>query len=186
MIPKFKYYFFPFLNNLLLKGNCRLYDLSRYIGMDLHLSETDLTECTKSGRVTKHSSRVNYCASYLKKMGLVESFSVGSYKITDKGKEVLEKYGKNLTLDSLRELPEFILTQANPKNRDLVYVKPHKRGTKIIGPYICNKKLLNDKNPNVESGKIDSIRTALTDMEKILEIGKSERRRQLYNEQNEI
>lgn len=147
-------------------GNCRLYDLARYISIDLHLSEKDLKEYTKSGRITKHNSRVNYCASYLKKMGLVETFSVGSYKITQKGKDVLEKYGKDLTLDSLRELPEFIIAQTNPENTDLVYVKPHKRGTKIIGPYICNKKLLNEKNPNIESGKINTIRTVLASKEK--------------------
>ena len=161
MIPKFKYYFFPFLNNLFQRGNCRLYDLSRYIGIDLHLSEKDLKECTKSGRITKRSSRVNYCASYLKKMGLVETFSIGSYKITNKGEDVLEKYGQNLTLDSLRELPEFVATQANLENTDLVYVKPHKRGSKNIGPYICSKKLLNERNPNMESSVIDSFRAGL-------------------------
>lgn len=96
-------------------------------------------------------------------MGLVESFSVGSYKITNKGKTVLEKYGKNLTLDSLRELPEFIATQANLNNKDLVYVKPHIRGSKIISPYICNRKLLNKKNPNVECTIIDSYRSLLVE-----------------------
>lgn len=150
------------------------------------MSENDLKEYTKSGRVTKHNSRVNYCASYLKKMGLVETFSVGAYQITPKGKCVLEKYGKDLTLDSLRELPEFIITQANPENRDLVYVKPHKRGSKIIGPYICNKKLLNEKNPNVESGKIETIRTALADREKDIEERQRERHRQSYKEEKDI
>lgn len=161
MIPKFKFYFFPFLKNLSQRGNCRLYDLSRYIGIDLKLTEGDLKENTKSGRITKHSSRVNYCASYLKKMGLVETFSVGSYQITEKGEMVLQKYGERLTLDSLRELPEFIATQVSSENIDLVYVKPHKRGSKIIGPYVCNKKLLNEKNPNIENGMMDSLRSKL-------------------------
>lgn len=161
MIPKFKYYFYPFLKNLAHKGKCRLYDLSRYIGADLNMSENDLMEKTKSGKMTKHSSRVNYCASYLKKMGLVETFSVGSYQITEKGEMVLKKYGERLTLDSLKELPEFIVTQISSDNPDLVYVKPHKRGSKIIGPYVCNKKLLNEKNPNIENGVMDSFRSKL-------------------------
>ncbi len=84
------------------------------------MSNEDYNEYTKSGRVTKHFSRVNYCASYLKKMGLVEAFSVGSYKITTKGLEVLEKYGEDLTLDNLRELPEFIATQVNSENTNVV------------------------------------------------------------------
>lgn len=161
MIPKFKYYFYPFLDNLSKKGNCRLYDLSRYIGVDMKLTHQDLNERTKSGRVTKHSSRVNYCASYLKRMGLVEAFSMGSYNITAKGISVLEKYGNELTLDSLRELPEFVATQVNPKNADIVYVKPHKRGSKTINPYVCNKKLLKAKNPNIEPSMIDSLRMVL-------------------------
>ncbi len=161
MIPKFKFYFFPFLDNLSRRGNCRLYDLSQYIGTDLDLSDEDLCECTKGGRLTKHNSRVNYCASYLKKMGLVEAFSMGAYKITAKGLSVLEKYGKELTLDSLRELPEFIATQVNPKNSNVVYVKPHKRGDKTINPYICNKKSLKSKNPNIETTIMDSFRSRL-------------------------
>lgn len=165
MIPKFKCYFFPFLDNLSKRGSCRLYDLSRYIGIDMNLSKEDLSECTKSGRITKHSSRVNYCASYLKKMGLVEAFSMGSYKITMKGKAVLKKYGKSLTLDSLRELPEFIATQVNSENTDVVYVKPHKRGDKTINPYVCNKKLLKTKNPNIETTIVDSFRSKINNKE---------------------
>lgn len=163
MIPKFKYYFYPFLSNLEKRDTCRLFDLARYISQDLKLTGNDLSEYTKSGRVTKHSSRVNYCASYLKRMGLVEAFSVGAYKITERGREILEKYGKGLTLDSLRELPEYIATQINADNTDVVYVKPHKRGNKMIGPYICNKNLLKKKNPNIEKGIAESFRESLSD-----------------------
>ncbi len=89
MTPKFKYYFYPFLYNLKERETCRLYDLTRYIGQDLKLTDGDLEEYTKGGRVTKHSSRVNYCASYLKKMGLVETFSAGTYQITSVGRKYL-------------------------------------------------------------------------------------------------
>ena len=163
MIPKFKYYFHPFLFNLKERGTCRLYDLTRYIGQDLKLTDSDLGEYTKGGRVTKHSSRVNYCASYLKKMGLVETFSAGAYQITQRGLEVLEKYGEKLTLESLRELPEFIATQVNASNTDVVYVKPHKRGNKMIGPYICNKNLLKSKNPNIVHSVSESYRESLNE-----------------------
>ena len=161
MIPKFKYYFYPFLKNLSERDNCRLYDLAKFISKDLKLTSQDLNEYTKSGRVTKHSSRINYCASYLKRMGLVEAFSVGSYQITERGKEVLGKYGEDLTLESLRELPEFLATQVNADNTDVVYVKPHKRGDKMIGPYFCHKKLLKEQNPNIEKDVTNSYRSSL-------------------------
>ena len=151
MIPKFKFYFYPFLKNLAERESCRLYDLARLVAKDLGLNADDLSETTKSGRQSKHCSRVNYCASYLKKMKLVEAFSTGSYKITQRGKDILRKYGTNLTLSDLRELPEYLATQINANNTDIVYVQSHKRGDKIIGPYTCNKKMLNAKNPNIVS-----------------------------------
>lgn len=163
MIPKFKYYFFPFLKNLESRETCRLYDLSRYIGKDLNLKEIDMSETTKGGKQTKHSSRVNYCASYLKRMGLVKAYSIGSYIITQRGKDVLKQYGKNLTLESLRELPEFIATQINANNTDVVYVKSHKRGDKIISPYVCKKKFLNTKNPNIVNSISENYRDSLSE-----------------------
>jgi len=75
----------------------------------------------------------------------------------------LDKYGKSLTLEQLRELPEFIATQINAENTDVVYVKSHKRGNKVIGPYICNKKLLKSKNPNIVSDIAETYRDTLLD-----------------------
>ncbi len=160
MIPKFTFYFYPFLKNLNLRGACRLFDLCKYVGEDLNLTAVDLNERTKGGNVTKHNSRMNYCASYLKRMRLVENFSTGSYRITEEGRRVLEKFGKKLTLAQLRELPEFIATQINVNNTDVVYVKPHMRGNKYIAPYICSKKVLNSKNKNIEQNVIESFRVS--------------------------
>ena len=161
MVPKFSSYFYPFLKNLYLRGSCRLFDLCRYVGEDLQLSSADLNECTKGGRVKKHISRMNYCASYLKRMELVENFSTGSYRITEKGRDILEKFGDKLSLSHLRELPEFIATQINAYNTDAVYVKPHFRGGKYIAPYVCSKKNLNSKNENIEQTITDSFRGTL-------------------------
>ena len=105
MIPPFKYYFYPFLHSLSIKGCSRLADLSSYIAEELKLSADDMKERTKGGSITKHTSRINYCASYLKKMGLVSVSSPGAYSISNKGLEVLEKFGERLTLTDLRNLP---------------------------------------------------------------------------------
>ena len=119
------------------------------ISRDLNLTESDLKEMTRGGSVTKHKSNLGYCAAYLKKMGLVEKIKHGVYKISPKGIQVLEKYGNELNLSTLRELPEFILTQYNPKNKDMVIVKAHKNGDKIVGAYLCRKENLSKNNPNV-------------------------------------
>ncbi len=161
MIPSFKYYFFPFLNNLEKRGACRLYDLGRFIANDLKLTSLDIQELTKGGKLTKHQSRLNYCASYLKKMKLVESFSSGSYTITLRGKDVLKEFGPSMTLDDLRNLPEFIATQINATNDDFVYVKPHIRGGRKISAYVARKNSFKSKNPNVELEFSESYRKKL-------------------------
>lgn len=156
MIPPFKYYFYPFLNNLEKRGTCRLYDLGKYIANDLNIARSDLFERTKSKRTTKHSSRLNYCASYLKKMKLVESTSTGVYVITSRGKEVLMKFGSKLSLDELRNLPEFIATQINTNKNDYVYVKPHIRGGRKINAYIIQRDKLKKDAPYFDSNISES------------------------------
>ena len=118
MIPLFKYYFYPFLSNLKERGSCRLYDLGNFIAQDLKMNQNDKVELTKGGKITKHQSRLNYCASYLKKMKLVETFSSGSYSITKRGEEVLEEFGNKLTLDDLIDAY---------KNK-LIYIEEYKKG----------------------------------------------------------
>lgn len=161
MIPSFKYYFYPFLKNLEQRGACRLYDLGRSIATDLGLSPSDLKEPTKGGKNTKHHSRLNYCASYLKKMKLVDTVSSGLYTITSRGKDVLNEFGEDMTLDDLRNLPEFIATQINATNDDFVYVKPHIRSGKKISAYVAHKSNFNSKNPNVEIEFSESYREKL-------------------------
>ena len=162
MIPPFKYYFYPFLNILKKKGCCRLFDLIGYIAKELNLSNDDLKELTKGGSITKHNSRVNYCAAYLKRMGFVSSDSPGAYRITDRGILILKEYGAELTLTDLRNLPEFVATQVNANNSDVVFVKAHTtKSGKIVNAYICNKNLLKEKNPNIVKEVAESYRKSI-------------------------
>lgn len=151
MIPGFNLYFYPFLRTLEDKGCCRLIDISQSIALWFKLSENDLKELTRGGKTTKHISRINYCASYLKKMGLIENQSYGAYTITENGKKELKKYGEQLSRNTLRHLPEYRATQLSCNNIEKVYIKPHKKGDKLIGGYVCSKKVVSKSNPNVES-----------------------------------
>lgn len=92
MTPGFKLYFYPFLLCLTQNEKVRLSDISLFIIKYFDLSDSDLSEMTKQGKSSKHISRVNYCASYLKRLGLVDNKPVGVYTITPKGKKIfLEK-----------------------------------------------------------------------------------------------
>ena len=161
MIPAFKFYFGHFLSILREKGCCRLYDLSRYIALSLNLTEDDVKDMTKGGRVIKHSSRVNYCAAYLKKMNLVVSYTSGAYNITERGIEVLDEFGKDLTLDDIRNLPEFIVTQVSAESKDIVYIKSHMKGDKLVSAYVCKREQLSKQNPNIEAEILSDYRSKI-------------------------
>ena len=147
MIPAFKLYFYPFLLCLNDDVEKTLARIAMFIADYFCLNEQDLCERTKRNSNTKHMSRINYCASYLKRLELVSSKSKGKYSITDKGKALLEKKGDSLTRDDLRFFPEYASMQNKRTSLDMVYVKEHysKEG-KIIPGYWCNIKNISKKN----------------------------------------
>ena len=119
MIPPFKLYFYPFLLCISNRKEKKLFLIAKEIADFFNLSSDDLKEMTKQRSSSKHQSRVNYCATYLKKLGLVTSKPKGIYTITDKGLMMLEKKGDKLTRDDLKVLPEYINMQINKDNPDV-------------------------------------------------------------------
>ena len=145
MVPPFKKYFYPFLLCLSQQEHIKLSDISLFVIRYFNLDSTDLSEMTKNGNSPKHISRINYCASYLKKLKLIENKVKGVYCITSKGKKILEEKGENLTRDDLRLLPEYINMQVNKENKNMVFVDSHyNRMGKFIPSYWCDKKNLSE------------------------------------------
>ena len=56
---------------------------------EFHLTDADLRELLPNGRQTRFSNRVGWAASYLKQARLLDSPRRASYRITDRGREVL-------------------------------------------------------------------------------------------------
>ena len=96
MIPKFKDYFYPFLESI-KDGNIHtLKEIKVSILQLLTLTSEDLTEKTKGGRI-KHDDRVKWTITYLKGVELINSPKKCCYQITSLGLQMLELYGKNLS-----------------------------------------------------------------------------------------
>ena len=72
-----------------------------------NLTEADLAELLPSGRQTTFANRVAWALTYLKQARLLESPRRGSYKITDRGKEVLSSPPPRVDIDFLKQFPEF-------------------------------------------------------------------------------
>lgn len=140
MIPPFSDYFYPFL--LIVKKNkeIKLSSVASGIAAHFNLTGDDVKVRTQGGRTTKHESRVNYCASYLKKMGLVTSSGYGVYNITNQGIDVLNKFGRKLSFSDLKTLPGYInVIASRNKGKDVVLIEAHTRNGSFVPPYFISK-----------------------------------------------
>jgi len=71
------------------------------------LGEDDLAELIPSGRVTTFQNRVGWAATYLYRTKLIERPKRAVYRITDRGREVLEKNPDRVDLTVLSQFDEF-------------------------------------------------------------------------------
>lgn len=125
MIPPFKLYFYPFLQCLSDEEERKLSSIAEFIADYFDMDEEDVSELTKHGSNTKHMSRVNYCATYLKKVGFVRSSMVGRYEILPEGLKILKEKGKDLTRDDLKVLPSYRNMQTKNADGKKVFIKSH-------------------------------------------------------------
>ena len=61
------------------------------LAKDLKLTEEDLKETLPSGTQSTFVNRVGWAATYMKKTGLLAATRRGYYRITNRGKELLDK-----------------------------------------------------------------------------------------------
>lgn len=154
MIPKFKDYFYPFLESI-KDGNIHtLKEIKVSILQLLTLTSEDLAEKTKGGRI-KHDDRVKWAITYLKGVELINSPKKCCYQITSLGLQMLELYGKNFDLNILRDLKGYkeLSRKTNPSNSH--WVEGHYRydGTYIAG-YYSNFKAKGIRKSRPVSGRI--------------------------------
>lgn len=81
------------------------------LAAELTLSEDDLKELLPSGFQRTFVNRVGWAATYMKKAGLLEPTRRGYYKITPRGKELLQKKPNAINVGLLKQYPEFVAFQ---------------------------------------------------------------------------
>jgi restriction system protein len=72
------------------------------------LSESDQTERLPSGRQTRFANRVAWAKVYLERAGLLDSPARGQYKITARGREVLQDPPGRIDIPFMERFPEFL------------------------------------------------------------------------------
>jgi restriction system protein len=71
------------------------------------LSQADIDELIPSGRVTTFQNRVGWAATYLYRTKLIDRPRRAVYRITDRGREVLERHADRVDLKVLSQFDEF-------------------------------------------------------------------------------
>lgn len=82
------------------------------------LTTDDRKELLPSGRQAKFDNRVGWARTYLKKAGLLESPGRGTFRITERGVEVLQSDLPQISAKFLRQFPEFVEFQKGKKASD--------------------------------------------------------------------
>lgn len=76
------------------------------LATQLHLTEEDLRERLPSGRQARFNNRVGWAATYLRKALLLENCGRGRFRITDRGRQALQKPPARIDLAWLQRYPE--------------------------------------------------------------------------------
>lgn len=87
--------------------NHRAAEALEYVKAQFPLTEQDNAERLANGR-TKVMDRVLWAMTYLRKSGLIESVSWGVFRISDRGRELLNQKPKKLSLRDLERYPEYL------------------------------------------------------------------------------
>jgi len=116
-IPDFQTLMLPVLRYLSEHGESKSLDVRSKLAADYRLTEQELAELLPSKLARTYDNRVAWAISYLKQAGLIESRSRSTYRIVDKGVELLSNPPERVTVNYLMRYPEFATFREKATNR---------------------------------------------------------------------
>jgi restriction system protein len=96
----------------------KLRDAIEHISASFNLSEIDRQELLPSGRQSVIDNRVGWARTYLKKAGLLVYPRRGIFRITERGKKVLDRNPTEITNEFLEQFPEFLEFRKSEKSNE--------------------------------------------------------------------
>lgn len=82
------------------------------------LTQDDLDEMIPSGRAKTFSNRVGWATTYLYRAGVIERPKRSTYRITDRGHQVLKNNPQHVDMKVLEQFPEFVDFRSASKTTD--------------------------------------------------------------------
>jgi restriction system protein len=106
MIPDFQSIMLPLLEITGDKKEHTLQEIRESLANQFHLSDEERSKILSKSKQPVFSNRVGWARTYLKKAGLLEYTSKGTFKITDRGIEVLQERPSKINVRYLKKFPE--------------------------------------------------------------------------------
>lgn len=114
-IPDYQNIMLPLLKLASDKKEHSMREAIEFLASFFKVSKTELQELLPSGQQRIFDNRVGWARTYLKKAGLLDSPKRGFFIITDKGLSVLKSNLQKITVEFLRQYPEFVEFQTIKK-----------------------------------------------------------------------
>ena len=117
-IPGYQEIMLPLLMYAGDENEHKLRDAIEHISASFNLSGTDRQELLPSGRQSVIDNRVGWARTYLKKAGLLVYPQRGIFRITERGKEVLDSNPTEISNEFLKQFPEFLEFRNSEKSAE--------------------------------------------------------------------
>jgi restriction system protein len=124
-IPDYQSLMLPVLRLVGDRQDHAVAQMRTQLGLQLNLTEAELSERFASGRQTVFSTRVAWAVQFLKQGGTILAVRRGIYKITDRGMSLLNGRPSEITVKTLRQFPEFVEFE-NRRSGDTTITPPPK------------------------------------------------------------
>jgi restriction system protein len=111
-IPDYQTLMLPLLHFLSDEQEHSLQEAVHHLSKDFGLSQEESQQLLPSGQQTIIRNRVGWARTYMVKAGLIEPVKRGYFKLTTKGKEVLDKKPDRVDVHFLEQFPEFLAFRA--------------------------------------------------------------------------
>lgn len=115
-VPDFQSMMSPFLGLLSDRQKHGYSEIATLLAENFRLSREERNELVPSGKQSRLINRVHWVSTYFKKARLIESADRGTFRITDRGLELLSRNLKRIDMKTLDEYPEYVAFR-NQKNR---------------------------------------------------------------------
>jgi restriction system protein len=123
-IPDFQRLMLPVLEHLAANAEQTSSAIREGVAINLQLPPDDLAELLPSGRQTTFANRVAWALSYLKQAGLVESPHRGTYRLSSRGRTLLNEDIPRIDVQLLMRFPEFAASRRSRSNSANVTQQP--------------------------------------------------------------